>query len=459
MAYKSNGALLAHARVTTTTATTIVVRVSVADSSELGAATSATIHYTEYNLGAATSPATGQAVTPAAAVNESAGSYQDFTVTRPTAGAGTGAILFVAQALNRESVELTVLIPASDIVYAQCAATITAVSATQVTITVTGSILGGTATVGYVGVIGATLASGHAAGTYTYTQNGTDNVWVFDRPAFGTGVGQVQMRAVGTGAQSDDDFVDIPEVGRDTIALSMRARVTATAATTVTVRVALADPYPQGAASGTITYQDYGTGGVAPASGGTVTPAATLTEAAGTYIDYTITRPAFAAGTGRVTFTGAAASRGSDADAVDIPAQEKTAFGPELVVSVAPTATQYVITYSGTGTVDLSIDGAAYGAPSASPITVARNAVGGADKSYAFRATNDSRATTNTITVPAQLPDTQDALPDGSTYARTKASELSSGQVAQARDTIDSATLTIHAVRREAMARAMLFGS
>lgn len=114
LAEKSRGALLAHARITATTATTATVRVAVADPSELGATTSATIHYTEYNLGAATSPATGQTATPAPAVNEVAGSYVDFTVTRPTSGAGGGAILFVVQATGRESATASVSIPAHD---------------------------------------------------------------------------------------------------------------------------------------------------------------------------------------------------------------------------------------------------------------------------------------------------------------------------------------------------------
>jgi len=104
------------------------------------------------------------------------------------------------------------------------------------------------------------------------------------------------------------------------LSLIVRARVTATSATTVTVRVAVADPYPQGGSSATITYQDLGSGGVAPASGGTVTPEATVTEGAGTYVDYVITRPAFAAGTARVTFSAAANGRMAAVDAVDVPA-------------------------------------------------------------------------------------------------------------------------------------------
>jgi len=125
----------------------------------------------------------------------------------------------------------------------------------------------------------------------------------------------VEFHGGGTWVQ----FFNGPLHGAPIIALAGRARVTATSSTTVTVRYAVADPIPQGANTATITYQDQGSGGVTPASGGTVTPAATLTEAAGTYIDYTITRPAFGVGTARVTFTVTAAGRISDSDAVDVP--------------------------------------------------------------------------------------------------------------------------------------------
>jgi hypothetical protein len=86
---------------------------------------------------------------------------------------------------------------------------------------------------------------------------------------------------------------------------------------------------------------------VSPASGGTLTPAATLTEAAGTYIDYTIGRPAFGAGTGRVTYTATASGRVSDSDAVDVPAQERDTINLLSRARIfSQTATQMVIRYA-----------------------------------------------------------------------------------------------------------------
>jgi hypothetical protein len=201
-----------------------------------------------------------------------------------------------------------------------------------------------TATVQLVGVSGtASLASGAAIGV-PRAQDGTSNVWVFSRGAINAGAGQAQFRGVALGKFNDDDLVSIEEQGRDTVSLLLRARVTATTPTTATVRVAIAHPFPQGAASGTITYQNLGTGGVSPASGGTVTPAATLTEAAGTFIDYTVTRPAFGVGAGRVTFTGTAANRTSDSDAVDIPeADRDTQTLSVRLTRISETATQIVV--------------------------------------------------------------------------------------------------------------------
>src|SRR6185437_9358855 len=288
-------------------------------------------------------------------------------------------------------------------IYNQCIAQVTNTTATTIEVTVTASSPTGTPTVEFIGVTGSAVrASGPLAGVSS--PSGT--VWTFTRGAALGGSGEAQFRALFAGNVSDDDLVAIPEQGRDTTYLASRARVIATTATTVTVRYAVADPYPQGTNSATIAYQDQGSGGVTPATGQTVTPASTLTEAANTYVDFVITRPAFATGTARVTFTATAANRVSDSDAVDVPAQEKTAFGPNLSVVPTPGATSYSIAWSGDG-VKLQIDGGAViTAPAiplnATPIVVPRNAPGGADKIYAFTGLKDSQTVSNTVTIPAQ---------------------------------------------------------
>jgi hypothetical protein len=198
----------------------------------------------------------------------------------------------------------------------------------------------------------AVLASGAAVGVPV----ASGSSWTFTRGAALGQPGGAQFRAVLAGAQSDDDFIEVPEQGRDTTYLASRARVTLTSATTVTVLYAVADPYPSASPNSvTVTYQTYGVPGVSPPSPGTITPQDTLTEAPGTYITYTIDRPAFGAGTGRVTFTATASGRVSDSDAVDVPAQERDTINLLSRARIfSQTSTQMVIRYAVASPVALS---------------------------------------------------------------------------------------------------------
>jgi hypothetical protein len=83
---------------------------------------------------------------------------------------------------------------------------------------------------------------------------------------------------------------------------------------------------------------------ITPSSPQTITPHATLDEAAGTYVDFTIDRPAFGSPTLRVTFTATAANRTSDSDAIDVPSQERDTVGLSCrILRVSETATQIVV--------------------------------------------------------------------------------------------------------------------
>lgn len=72
-----------------------------------------------------------------------------------------------------------------------------------------------------------------------------------------------------------------------------------------------------------------------------------------------------------------------------------------LNVVATPGTTSYSIAWSGTGVL-VSIGGATPVPPSASPITVTRNASGGADQVYAFTGTANGKTVSNTVTIPAQ---------------------------------------------------------
>jgi hypothetical protein len=225
--------------------------------------------------------------------------------------------------------------------------------------------------VGYqnLGTGGVSPASG---GTITPAATLTEDAgtyidYTITRPAFEAGAGRVTFTATAANRVSDSDAVDVPAVERDTVPLTSRARVTATSNTQVTVRYAVADPFPQGTNSVTVTYQNLGTAGVSPASGGTLTPASTLTEAAGTFIDYTIDRPAFSAGAGRVTFTATASNRVSDQDAVDVPAVER---------DTVPLLTRARVTASTATDVTVRVAVACAVAPSPNSATIAYSLTG-----------------------------------------------------------------------------------
>jgi hypothetical protein len=338
--------LASRARVLSTSNTEVVVRYAVLDKySQL----TSTITYTATGVGAITPsswPTVLAAVGDSFTVPESLSTYIDFTIQRPAFQAGAGRVIFMAAATGRVSDTDAVDVPAveQDTRFAQCLAVMATSTASTVTVTVTGSAVGGTPTVQLVAVTGSAVRTA-GAGIGTPVVSGSS--WTFDRGAALGQPGGAQFRAVLAGTQSDDDFIEIPEQGRDTTYLASRARVTATTDTTVSVRYAVADPYPQGTNSVTVAYQSLGVPSVSPASGGTLTPAPTLTEAFGTYIDYTIGRPAFGAGTGRVTYTATATGRVSDSDAVDVPAQERDTINLLSRARIfSQNATQMVIRYA-----------------------------------------------------------------------------------------------------------------
>lgn len=78
---------------------------------------------------------------------------------------------------------------------------------------------------------------------------------------------------------------------------------------------------------------------------------------------------------------------------------EPFAAAPALNVVATPGTTNYSILWSG-DSVTLSINGAAFAAPPASPITVARGAAGTAPLDYTFKAIRDGVPVTNSVTVP-----------------------------------------------------------
>ena len=220
------------------------------------------------------------------------------------------------------------------LVYTECLATLAGASPTQLVVRVTGTAPAGSPTVQLVAVTGsATLAAGAAIGVPV----ASGSLWTFNRGAALGATGGAEFLAVLSASQSDGDFIEVVEQGRDTTYLTTRARVTGSTPTTVTVRYAVLDKYLP--LSCGVTYLASGVPSVSPGSPLTVTAAVgdtfTSPEVAGSFIDYTITRPLAGAAPGRVTWTATASGRVGDSDAVDVPPQNTQAVSATLSFTAA----------------------------------------------------------------------------------------------------------------------------
>lgn len=226
--------------------------------------------------------------------------------------------------------------------YSECLPTVTAVSAAQVTVTVTAATTAlGTSQVELIAVTGsASRASGPLPGVLS--PSGT--VWVFNRGAFQSGLGQAQFRAILAGTQDDDAFTEIAEQGRDTIPLLCRAKVQSASGTQVVARVAVADPIAQTGQDVTLTYVATGCSINTPASPQTILSANITTDidTTGT-VDVTIGRAAFGGGTGRVTFTATRANRTTDSDALDVPSLDRDTISLVARARVTSTSSTQVV--------------------------------------------------------------------------------------------------------------------
>ena len=289
------------AKVTGVTATQLTVRVAVASAV---AATGTSLSYT--TMGATVTPTSPQTV--AATTDIDATGYVDFTITRPSVGAGPGRVVFQATASGRITDSDAIDVPAADLVYSECRARMISATATTVTVQVDAVAPSGTPQVQLVAVTGTAAAtSGASAGVSV----ASGSQWTFSRGAALGGSGQAQFRAILSGTVTDDDFVEIPEQGRDTVVLRCSASVISTTETTVTVRVTVNDPVALGGSPYSLSVT---------AVACTCSPSDTVSLAAGGTRDFVITRPAAGQGAGRVLFFVSATGRVTDTDAVDVPA-------------------------------------------------------------------------------------------------------------------------------------------
>jgi hypothetical protein len=334
------------ARVTATSATDITVEVTATDPLNASAALTLTVD----DIG------TGAGVTPLSASGTGT-IVQSYTVARPVFGTGTTRVVWKVVSPGRLADYDAIDVPPQDrdTLFLNCRIEQTAVTATTVTFRVTAPAppgASGTPTVAVLAVNNCSVTSGAAVGVYQ-PQDGTSNVWVISRPAFGTGQAWVQFGAQLSGCVSDTDTISVPEQGRDTVALAVSTVVTAITPSSITVRVTVNDPYG-------ITGITLATA-IAGGTGNSISPTLPQTINSGDHVDYTIQRPAFGNGTARAVFTATVSGRQPDTDAVDVPEANRDTVALTMNVAVVATSTSsttfrvQVIDPYGVGGITLSV--------------------------------------------------------------------------------------------------------
>lgn len=226
---------------------------------------------------------------------------------------------------------------------------------------------------------------------------------VVTRPAAGASSRSYAFQTTADG-QTVTNEVTIPAIDQDTNTVTPDLVVVPSAPAATTQTFTTTTSNPSGGTAPTLQVRVRGTTATlvsfGPLADGTLY---TITSGDVVIVD----RPAFGTtAQASVEFTSTIAGGGVERIQRSIMNQVKTTFGPNLDVRATPSSGSYSLAYTGSGTVQLSIDGGAYSAAAASPITVTRPAAGAASRSYAFQATADGETITNTVTIPAVDQDT-----------------------------------------------------
>lgn len=220
---------------------------------------------------------------------------------------------------------------------------------------------------------------------------------VVSRPAAGAAALEYDFRVV-YGAQTITNSVTIPAIDANTITPNLSVTPSTPATTTQDFTLAASDP--SGGAAPTMTVILRGTTGSYPAFPLTLLDGVTYSGIPSGAL-LTINRPAFNTTTQASMEVYADIGGARERIYRTILNQVKDQFGPNLSVQVTPGATSYSIVWSGSGVL-VSINGGAFASPSASPITVTRNAFDGAPIEYVFSGTQDGRTVTVAVTIPQQ---------------------------------------------------------
>lgn len=288
----------------------MTVRVSVADAIP---GVNISLAYVRSSNVSPVSPSSPQTILAASITTDlNTTGFVDFNIPRPSLASGTGQVVFSASGSGRIAASVAVDVVETTVSTVNLQTLVTVVSATPTTITV---VVTATDPLGVVSTIIGLPVSQNLSGIITGS-----NPYTIPRNPVGGGTARVTWTATASGRIQDSDSVDVPDQGQNLSILQLRASLLTTTATTCTIRVAVADSTPAVNVTITPAAIGVGSGGVTPNTPQTLLAGVITNSLATTgFADFTVARPAFGVGTGRVTFTGTASSRVSDSDSVDIP--------------------------------------------------------------------------------------------------------------------------------------------
>lgn len=250
-----------------------------------------------------------------------------WTITRPTGSEGTVTFKVTASASDRLIEDYdTVYVTKDNLVRLDVRAFAAGiVTATGMTASVvirdpyfpSGTLSGITVTSSSLGLGGFSSNLYNSANT-----NGTiTNTYHISRPNYGTGTERITFLATKTGYSSDSDSLEIPERVDGIARLRVVVSPIGTTDTAVSLSVRVTDSIPSTGSYIHLSVVGTGTGLISPNSSSNV--------ANDTTAIYTIGRPVFGSGIGRVTFSATASiGRASDSDAFDVSESPQNSLNP-----------------------------------------------------------------------------------------------------------------------------------
>lgn len=231
------------------------------------------------------------------------------SILRPAVGADDLQFLATATATDRATATTPIVVPAvsRDTVTLAPKLVQAAVTATTESYYAEhGAVPAGVGAITYATSGTATVASG--AGT-------SGDPWVVTRPVFGSGASRLTVTASATGASSGTDAADVTPQERDTVGLTLRVtKIDEPTATTIRYATLATDPTDGTAGLEATVESEAGVG------------AATTYDTGTGY--FTVTRPAYNGGVGRVVFiaqrTDGGPARTPARQTIDVPPREDT---------------------------------------------------------------------------------------------------------------------------------------